>query len=622
MLNQNSRTFNIRWFIAYILGGFAAILYLPNLIPQRPSVSDSYLFAYNNRAGVVLLLLLVTIGAVWSRGMNLKLSTTGASEPVPSRLLIVSMVAVLFGCLAVYMLAGSYGGFGESSYEIDRAWLLSQGKTPYVDFEWPFGLALLYGPVFISRLLSIGIVQAYYLFWAINCLLGTLLLFVVINWIDYPTQYKKAIYLLCFCSWYLFIVNMGTHYTLVRFVCPLFFILTIYKFLKNSGARSQVYAALLAVIFTAVLLLISPETAISFAFACISLFLICYQSWNRRFLATIAGLLFALAAVFMAASKLHVLDTVKASGAGADSFPVSLAPYILLFFSALFTCACYLFKRFSESRVHDNTIGLIAFSIPMLAAALGRCDPGHVILNGLGIFLASMFYISSHRSVWRWYTSAFVVFLIIIPSLVGFWTYLPSISRCGFNILSRSSSTSLAGRSLDYLGHVYIAHFASPSKRAKWEERLASVHDAAMPEIVAFSIFYPAWHGTFLAPIGYKPNGIGSYLSNQVDYGHFEGFENANTADAIQEKLAEIKDHPEKALLLPDHLEIYCQLDLAAERHEVSLEASFPYFGRAVHTESLRQPICDYIFAHYRLMQAPTQQNDWYGLWVANPAGS
>jgi hypothetical protein len=154
-----------------------------------------------------------------------------------------------------------------------------------------------------------------------------------------------------------------------------------------------------------------------------------------------------------------------------------------------------------------------------------------------------------------------------------------------------------------------------------WEERLASVHDVSLPETVDFSTFYPAWHGTFLAPVGYKPNGIGSYLSNQVDYGHFEGFENANTVDAIQEKLAEIKNHPEKALLLPDHLETYCKLDLAADRHEVSLEFAFPYFGKAVHTESLRQPICDYIFTHYRLVQVPAQQNYSYGLWVINTAG-
>ena len=82
MSNQDPRTFRSRLFAAYIVGGLAAIFYLPSLVPLHPSASDSYLFAYNNRAGVAILLLLVVIGSVWTRGLSLKLSTTGVSEPV------------------------------------------------------------------------------------------------------------------------------------------------------------------------------------------------------------------------------------------------------------------------------------------------------------------------------------------------------------------------------------------------------------------------------------------------------------------------------------------------------------------------------------------------------------
>jgi hypothetical protein len=104
-----------------------------------------------------------------------------------------------------------------------------------------------------------------------------------------------------------------------------------------------------------------------------------------------------------------------------------------------------------------------------------------------------------------------------------------------------------------------------------------------------------------------------------VDYGRYEGFENANTVEAIQEKLAEIKNHPEKALLLPDHFEESCRIDVRAERLEISVLFAFPYPGRAVHTESVRKPICDYISAQYELEQAPTPENFEYGLWVAKP---
>jgi len=592
-MDQGAHTFDRRLFIAYVVCSLTAVFYLPTLVPLHPTASDSYVFAYNNRVGILLLLLLVAIGTAWTKGLNLQLRTESASQAVSTKDLAWSLLAVLCGCLAMYMLAGRFGGFGESSYEIDRAWLLAQGKTPYLDFEWPFGAALLYGPLLLHRLLFIDIVQAYYLFWTTNCLVGTLLLRTVINLIDYPTRFKRTIFLLLFGAWFFSILNMGTHYTLLRYTLPLLFILVVHRLLKGGGAHSRVYAALLAIAFTAVLLLISPETAIAHAFACVCIFPICAPGRDWKSIAALAGMLLGLLAVFLTALKLHILDTVMASGGGADSFPIAFAPHILLFFAALFVCACYAYRRLSERRIHDNTIGPIAFSVPMIAAALGRCDPGHVVLNGLGIFLASMFYLSHYKAAWKWCRAAFVVFLILLPSLSGALLFLPSLAKCEFNLLDGGSTGPQTGESPGY----------------------AILRHAGAPTAVDLSRMYPSWQGAFLAPFGYKPNGLGTYLSSQVDYGHFEGLENAYTVDAIQAKITEIGDHPEKALLLPDHFESSCQVNVPVERTMISLIFSFPYFGKAVHTESARQPLCNYILARYRLEEAPAPANFSYGLW-------
>jgi len=61
-----------------------------------------------------------------------------------------------------------------------------------VDFEWPFGAGLLYGPLLLHRLLPVGLVQAYYVFWIVNCLLGIWLLYKVINMVDYPSERKNT----------------------------------------------------------------------------------------------------------------------------------------------------------------------------------------------------------------------------------------------------------------------------------------------------------------------------------------------------------------------------------------------------------------------------------------------
>jgi hypothetical protein len=330
-------------------------------------------------------------------------------------------------------------------------------------------------------------------------------------------------------------------------------------------------------------------------------------------------LIVALGAVFLAALKLHILDTVKASGGGADSFPLAFAPYMLVFFAAIFLCACYVYLRLSRPSIKDNTIGLVAFSIPMLAAALGRCDAEHVLLNGLGIFLASMFYASNCQTAWKWYSRTFIVFLMLLSAGAGLWLYLPTMKRCGLLFIGESGNDSRIHRALTHMGKVYIAAFAPPAKRAKWEKSLEAAQNLEVPKTVDLSAIYPAWHGSYLAPFGYKPNGIGTYLSNRIDYGRYEGLENANTVEAIQAKLAEIKNHPEKALLLPEHFEETCRIDIPAERLEISILFAFPYLGKAVHMESVRQPICDYISAHYGLEQAPTPEDFGYGLWVAKP---
>jgi hypothetical protein len=137
-LNQNAPTYDKRLLFVYVVASLAAIFYLPTLFPLHPSASGSYLFGYNNRVGVVLLLALVAIGAIWTKGLNLQFKAPAASQPAPLKNLVWSLIGVLAGCVAMYLFAGHFGGFMESSYEIDRVWLLSQGKTPYVGAQPAF----------------------------------------------------------------------------------------------------------------------------------------------------------------------------------------------------------------------------------------------------------------------------------------------------------------------------------------------------------------------------------------------------------------------------------------------------------------------------------------------------
>jgi hypothetical protein len=609
-----------RLFPVYVLGSLILIFQLPYLVPLVPAASDSYLFGYNNRVGIALLLILATIGVVWTRGLHLGLPVARGSRQVSRRALAFSLVAVLIGCAAMFFIAGRLGGFGESSYEIDRIWLTSIGKRPYFDFEWPFGAALLYGPLAIHRLFALSIPQSYHLFWVMNCLLGVWLLYATLNAVDFPSERKTSIFVVLFLAWFPAIMNTGTHYTLTRYALPLYFIVVVQKWIRRGDARAYFFATLQVCIFTTILLLYSPEIAIAFALAAAGLLPLLAQKKNPTFFVAYLSLIALLAMLFSVASRFRVMDTVKASGGGADSFPIILSSHILLFFAALFLCLCCVYRRFATRTLSDNSLGLIAVAVPMLPAALGRCDPGHVLLNGLGIFLAALLYASGSNRFWKHTRLAFILVFIVLAQLGGLWLYVPILARCGLRSATHHGDNIILRNSLSSVGNFYIDHFAPSNVRQRWHEHLEAQLRGADAAPQDLSVIYPSWRAGYLAPFGYRPNGFGTDLNPQIDYGRFEDLENANTLAAIDQKISEIRNSPEKALILPNRFLSMCEFDVPSERSKIEFLFTFPYRKSPAHSASVRQPLCVYIQQHYTLAVAPGPNTSDYGLWINKDA--
>ena len=619
MLDLDISTTRTRWFfLFYTFLAMAIVFWVPYFVPMQPTASPSYHFGYNNRAGIILLAIFLGMGAVWTRGIGFPFLRSGDSKTVPLQVLFVTLFAVLTGCVAMYAFAGRFGGFGESSYEIDRVWMLSQGKIPYIDFEWPFGASFLYVPLFLSHVLSLDLVRACYLFWGINFLLGTCLLFAVVNLLDYPTTKKTSIFLLMMAAAYPAILTMGTHYALLRHICPIFFILLVQRVVDRGGIKGESLASLLAVIFTATLLLISPETAVAHAFACICIFLLAAERHTLSALSATAVLLCAFALLFWTAARFHVLDTMRASGGGADSFPIIPAPHILLFVAGLFLCACYIYQRLVTRSHYDNTIGLVAYSVPMIAASLGRCDPGHVFLNGAGVFLACFFYVSNRPVAWRWFRTAFLCFIVIIPTTTGLWLYRNLLANACLNNLRERNHSTISDEIVS-LAERYLAPRLGGTKRAKLEKRLEMIRLHSVATDANLSELYPQRQGEFAAPFGYRPNHIGTYLSSLIDYGFYEGLENANTPAAVERKVKDLGQHSQNALLLPYNFDDSCLVDESGERQLISILFLFPYRARAIHKDSVYRPLCDYIHHNYKLDNEAALNDDVYRLWVAKP---
>lgn len=452
---------------------------------------------------------------------------------------------------------------------------MSLGQKPYVDFNWTHGYIDLYGPFWTSRFLHLGIIDGYFVFWTIYSLLGTYLGYKTINMIDYPCNYKRQYFLLGIVGTILSVSNMATHYTNVRYTAPLFFLLIIYDFVRR---KQLLWATSLSFIFTAILFAVSPEVAISHAFACLIL-LFPWRPASAKIdhLLLFASLLLLFGLLFWIAFRLHILDYIFTAASGGASFPIIPAPHILFFFATVFLCFAYLTQRISQRTVHDNSIVLILFAIPMTAAALERCDPGHVGLNGGGFILAAFFYAASHRSLRLWYFAGLII------SFYSFSTF--ACAYLSFHpLLTRSHS------------------FDSPKSL-----NLSTIYQTAR--------FYRS-DPVFEAPFEYEPNRFRPYLSTQIDYGFYDGLVAVDGPRQIQAKIGELVEHPERPLLLDKDYSALCKLDPHFERVMLSVVFEFPYKARVAHTDSVVKPLCSYIEEHYFLAEPPARENYNYGLWL------
>lgn len=573
-----------RWrFVLFAGVSLLAIFRLPYLVPVAPSVSDSYVFGYNNRAGIVLLLIAVVIGVLWSRGMGLDVPLSHSSAPhIPRWVLAASLLLIASGCLAMVCFAGRYEGFGESSYFIDRLWLLAQGKRPYIDFEFAYGAAMLYIPLALGRIFSLSISNAYYIFWALNHLCGTVLLFWIIDHIEGPVQPRRVVvYLLFFIPSVCSVYSMGANYSSFRFLFPVFLVFLA----RRAASRGLAFPAyfrfvLLCCSMVALLLLISPETAIAFAFACICIVAFQRPRLDATALAAAGTLLIGLILVFGAAAQMHALDTLLADSGGAISFPILPAPHLLVFFTAVFLCSCYVYACCVRGQLNNDLLALVAYSLPMLAAALGRCDPGHVSSNGMGFLLVAILFLPDGEPLATRFRACYLIFSFALPLIGGLLLYMASWQKA--------------------------AHLNS-----------LSAQDYKESYAVDLSRLYPAWHGSFFAPFGYRPNGLGSLHTDRVSYGHFEPMIDDGTPAAVRMRISELSRNADAALLLPEDFDRRCEVNVPGERVLIGVLFVMPYFGTPMHKESMRRPLCDFIHAHYQMSDPPTTANFRYGLWRA-----
>ena len=538
------------------------------------AASDSYLFGYNNRVGFLLLVGFATLGAFWWKRFPWDTPAAGESSNIPRRTLWICLAVALSACILIYYLTARLGHFGESTYLINRCEEADRGLRPYLDFEFAYGASFLYFPVLLGRMIHLTVPNGYYLFWTVSVLAGIWMLYCVINWIDYPSKYKRDIFLLIYLFMLPAILTTGLNYTGVRFLAVPLCALIVFDTIRDGTFGKLIAGSFLAAVFLPLLLLISPEMGVAFGIG-ISFAIILFSLRMRGKLRLVPwlGMVAIMAATIFAADRVGVFVTMKSVASTAFNFPIVPAPHILMLFATLFIAACYVAEKLVMGDFRSNAFFVVAVSLPSLAGAMGRCDPGHVLFNVLGLFLVVMLRVSNNPIAWNRYRFAFIVIFIVFGWASTLVLYSGEIAR---------AANSLANG--------------------------LTALNAVSNTVVLPPLLKGVARDTFSYSVGHNPSGL--------DGGYYFGLVNALEPNAVRLKIEELDQHPNEELLLPGDFEVRCHTDPELSRLLISVLFAYPLRRKAVHTDNVYAPLCDAIHRNYYLRVPPSPESFGYGIWA------
>ncbi|RXH56501.1 hypothetical protein [Granulicella sibirica] len=375
---------------------------LPYHVPLKyaQTVSASYIAGFNNSVATdaaVGLSVLVLLFSLWSQRGNASAASDIRKEPKLSAGFIAAIVSLSAFILSFFswMAASSRLRYlGDAGYIIEQATVhRDTGRALYTQLEFAYGPLLLLPVIWLSKLLRCSMTKAYYLTLVIESSLGLLMVAYVLNALPMKCGLRKvALALLAAAA---ITPHLGLNYTFFRFASPLAVLL------YATRARSVWRCTLLLSIGEALELMISPELGLAMSIGVMTFGLLrAWQDGRRWLLAAFVPLL-VLASLLLTLGRSYL--TMAASfSRGALSLPLGIYPHIVVLLIALVWLAPLGLGRIVCLRESASArlLAFYAVSLALMPAAMGRCDPLHVIFNGAGVLVLSLVAVSrSSRAV-------------------------------------------------------------------------------------------------------------------------------------------------------------------------------------------------------------------------------
>jgi hypothetical protein len=382
--------------IAVALIGLIFIFEIPYIFPPSVRVvSASYDYGFNNMVGILILFVfcIVFVGfgyyltrkesAVIIIDLNMKPKDIGVRAIFVTSLVSFLLIATLF------LLSGSYG-FGESTQFVLAMERLSIGQALYSDFDFYYGPLLAYVPYAIYKggyFLNFEYKTAYFLGLAALQFLSLVELRYILNNTSLPLSLKQNFFYVIAFSTLPF--HSGINLILFRFITPVVGFIFIKKYEEKSLLlQSAIFIALSFLIFG-----ISIEYGVVFSVA-LCVYLLMSLVINRTAGSAILIIITMASPVVLYGLSPEIFHSMQLYLQGAWRWPFVLSLQLILFFISVFVVAFLMGSKLRDFRKNYYLISLCILAIGSLPASLGRCDPGHVLLNGLMIFIVAYTFIS------------------------------------------------------------------------------------------------------------------------------------------------------------------------------------------------------------------------------------
>lgn len=593
----------------YILLFAAAVLLsvfvLPFYIPRKtPTVSASFDYQFNNTVSVIALCLSLFIGSIlfhsyYEKRTQLlqveKLFTNNINN-INTRLSIKNVFILFFihsfAILCFYLLDANYG-YSEGNLFILRIDRLLLGQVPYKDFEYAYGILLIYLPKFITDLFHFSTsVNGYYIALTVLEAIGIYLLYYVINFFDIDKRKKRIIFfsigLACIP------LSLGMNYILTRFVTPIasiFVLRGIIRNLENASLKNCILIALAAVAASLLNFIISIEVGIALLLSVLSyLFFSIVLNKKTYHLITLLVCAICITSISLLVGKSFGL-VIKVFAAGGNNWVVIPSPSIVLFIVSFLVVNFIFCGWLLKKNVSFVACALLIFNIIMLAGAFGRCDPGHIFWYGLSSLMTMWILLAFIRSKYfKIYTIAFILIFVIGMNLSGIYLFKSQFTTliAKYLILNGKVNTLKQFAENIHYDTTIINRYAEAVADSPNFKELDKYKKIALPFDVDKEIYL-----YLLKNHRFSPEYYTGYFSNVF------------TTEQINTKLRALQDSNHKYMVIPDYiLNFSFSNDINSERRFISILFLYPhYYSKKRDTQKMYAPIYTYIHNNYRLLK-------------------